>query len=157
MSAVEEVLASNQIMNCALRHAEELDRLRAEVERLRRRSMPVAWMVVNVDGQDAFVTSDPSCISAGQKALPLYTDAGDVADLSLLAEILHCGPHTPYAKLLEVARGAVKRAEESEAEIERLRKAHAGYCLHMVRLGVTEFGTLDEAIDKLAEAAKGTK
>lgn len=34
---------------------------------------PVAWMVVNDDGTDAFVTADPNLAQQGQRALPLYT------------------------------------------------------------------------------------
>lgn len=43
---------------------------------------------------------------------------------------------------------------ELRAEIERLQQAYAGYCVHMVRLGIPSFGTLDEAIDKMAERAE---
>ena len=34
---------------------------------------PVAWMVVNNDGQDCFVTADPRIADSGQRALPLHT------------------------------------------------------------------------------------
>ena len=36
---------------------------------------PIAWMVVNNDGRDAFVTADPllANVNIGQRALPLYT------------------------------------------------------------------------------------
>lgn len=34
---------------------------------------PIAWMVTNVDGQDAYVTADPTLAAKGQRALPLYT------------------------------------------------------------------------------------
>ena len=42
---------------------------------------PVAWMVVNDDGQDAFVTSDPSLAVGPQRALPLYVSPVDVEAL----------------------------------------------------------------------------
>ena len=42
-------------------------------------------------------------------------------DLSLLAKRLNCGPGTPYAKLLDVAEGAVNRAEAAEKDAERYR------------------------------------
>ena len=38
-----------------------------------QRGEPVAWMVVNESGTDAFVTADPTLAQAGQRALPLYT------------------------------------------------------------------------------------
>lgn len=36
---------------------------------------PIAWMVVNNDGREAFVTADPMLanVNIGQRALPLYT------------------------------------------------------------------------------------
>lgn len=34
---------------------------------------PVAWMVVNDDGQDVYVTTDPTLAKSWQRALPLYT------------------------------------------------------------------------------------
>ena len=34
---------------------------------------PIAWMVVNDGGQDAFVTADPAIAGDGQRALPLHT------------------------------------------------------------------------------------
>ena len=36
---------------------------------------PIAWMVVNSDGREVFVTSDPMLanVNLGQRALPLYT------------------------------------------------------------------------------------
>ena len=33
---------------------------------------PIAWMVTNEDGQDAYVTADPLMAAKGQRALPLY-------------------------------------------------------------------------------------
>lgn len=36
---------------------------------------PIAWMVTNDDGQDAYVTANPALAQAGQRALPLYTTA----------------------------------------------------------------------------------
>ncbi len=48
---------------------------------------PVAWMVTNVDGQDAYVTTNPALAQAGQIALPLYTlDRKDVLILELYRE-----------------------------------------------------------------------
>lgn len=48
---------------------------------------PVAWMVTNDDGQDAYVTADPTLAKAGQRALPLYTlDRKDVLILDLYRE-----------------------------------------------------------------------
>ena len=48
---------------------------------------PVAWMVVNEDGQDAYVTADPTLATASQQALPLYTlDSKDVLILDLYRE-----------------------------------------------------------------------
>lgn len=48
---------------------------------------PAAWMVVNEDGQDVFVTADPSLAKAGQRALPLYTlDRKDVLIIELYRE-----------------------------------------------------------------------
>ena len=48
---------------------------------------PVAWMVTNEDGQDAYVTADPTLAKAGQRALPLYTlDRKDVLILELYRE-----------------------------------------------------------------------
>jgi len=45
---------------------------------------PVAWMVTNDDGQDAYVTADPTLAQIGQRALPLYTlDRKDVLILDL--------------------------------------------------------------------------
>ena len=38
-----------------------------------QRGEPVAWMVVNESGTDAFVTADPTLAQADQRALPLYT------------------------------------------------------------------------------------
>ena len=41
-------------------------------------------MVTNEDGQDAYVTADPTLAKAGQRALPLYTlDRKDVLILEL--------------------------------------------------------------------------
>ena len=34
---------------------------------------PIAWMVTNTDGQDAYVTADPALANSAQRALPLYT------------------------------------------------------------------------------------
>ncbi len=51
---------------------------------------PVAWMVTNDDGQDAYVTADPTLAQTGQRALPLYTlDRKDVLILDLYRE-QHC-------------------------------------------------------------------
>ena len=48
--------------------------LRAAIEQDRaQRGEPVAWMVVNESGTDAFVTADPTLAQADQRALPLYT------------------------------------------------------------------------------------
>ncbi len=48
---------------------------------------PVAWMVTNDDGQDAYVTADQTLAQAGQRALPLYTlDRKDVLILDLYRE-----------------------------------------------------------------------
>jgi hypothetical protein len=48
---------------------------------------PVAWMVTNDDGQDAYVTADPTLAQAGQRSLPLYTlDRKDVLILDLYRE-----------------------------------------------------------------------
>jgi hypothetical protein len=45
-------------------------------------------MVTNVDGQDAYVTADPTLAQIGQRALPLYTlDRKDVLLLDLYAEL----------------------------------------------------------------------
>ena len=71
----------------ALRLADELQRfdgaeresLRDEAAALLRelaaepQGEPVAWMVTNVDGQDAYVTADPTLANSAQRALPLYT------------------------------------------------------------------------------------
>jgi hypothetical protein len=38
---------------------------------------PIAWMVVDESGQDAFVTANPALISGNQRALPLYTTGAD--------------------------------------------------------------------------------
>lgn len=44
-------------------------------------------MVTNEDGQDAYVTADPTLAKAGQRALPLYTlDRKDVLILELYRE-----------------------------------------------------------------------
>ena len=40
---------------------------------------------------------------------------------------------------------------EARTEIERWKKLHAGWCVAMVRQGVTEFGTLDQAFKKLSK------
>lgn len=48
---------------------------------------PIAWMVTNDDGQDAYVTADPTLAQAGQRALPLYTlDRKDALILELYRE-----------------------------------------------------------------------
>jgi hypothetical protein len=45
-------------------------------------------MVTNDDGQDAYVTADPTLAQIGQRALPLYTlDRKDVLILDLYAEL----------------------------------------------------------------------
>ena len=47
---------------------------------------PIAWMVTNEDGQDAYVTADPSMAAKGQRALPLYAVVPAVQrDLELTA------------------------------------------------------------------------
>ncbi len=53
-------------------YSPELVRQIVEADRAQR-GEPVAWMVVNESGTDAFVTADPTLAQADQRALPLYT------------------------------------------------------------------------------------
>ncbi len=53
-------------------YSAELVRQIIEADRAQR-GEPVAWMVVNESGTDAFVTADPTLAQSGQRALPLYT------------------------------------------------------------------------------------
>lgn len=62
---------------------------------------PVAWMVTNDDGQDAYVTADPTLAQTGQRALPLYTlDRKDVLILDLYREM-----ELTFEDALRIARG----------------------------------------------------
>ncbi len=68
---------------------------------------PIAWMVTNDDGQDAYVTADPSLASKGQRALALYATV-PAAQLEL--------ERTAAALALELA--------EARHALEKLRNPH---------------------------------
>ena len=71
---------------------------------------PVAWMVTNEDGQDAYVTADPTLAKAGQRALPLYTlDRKDVLILELYRE--------QYGEALTTLQAATAKVRASAAEL----------------------------------------
>lgn len=82
--------------------------------------------VEGVEGERAYALRD-----AARAAIETMEDELDNGpDLALLAKALRCGPNAPWAKLLEVAEGAVRRAENAERSIseaqrdaERWRKA----------------------------------
>ena len=68
---------------------------------------PIAWMVTNDDGQDAYVTADPAMAARGQRALPLYAIVPAVQrDLELTA-----------------ARLAIEQAEARHA-LNKIRNPH---------------------------------
>jgi hypothetical protein len=61
-------------------------------------------MVTNEDGQDAYVTADPTLAQSGQRALPLYTlDRKDVLILELYRE-----QHGEALTTLQAATGKVR-------------------------------------------------
>jgi hypothetical protein len=68
---------------------------------------PIAWMVTNDDGQDAYVTADPLMASKGQRALALYAT---VPAVQLELE------RTAAALALELA--------EARHALEKLRTPH---------------------------------
>lgn len=71
---------------------------------------PVAWMVTNEDGQDAYVTADPTLAKAGQRALHLYTlDRKDVLILELYRE--------QHGEALTTLQAATAKVRASAAEL----------------------------------------
>lgn len=71
---------------------------------------PVAWMVTNDDGQDAYVTADPTLAKTGQRALPLYTlDRKDVLILELYRE--------QHGDALTTLQAATAKVRASAAEL----------------------------------------
>lgn len=89
---------------------------------------PIAWMVVNSDGREAFVTADPKLanVNLGQRALPLYT--GPVMDTC--ADVRSSSPTSgggfverelAVARGLASCRGDDERLDEADREIATLR------------------------------------
>ena len=67
-------------------------------------------MVTNEDGQDAYVTADPTLAKAGQRALPLYTlDRKDVLILELYRE--------QHGEALTTLQAATAKVRASAAEL----------------------------------------
>src|SRR5574343_778458 len=89
---------------------------------------PIAWMVVNKDGREAFVTADPllANVNLGQRALPLYT----APVIDTCADVRSSSPTSGggfVERELAVARGLAScsgdeaRLDEADAEIAELR------------------------------------
>ena len=89
---------------------------------------PVAWMVVNNDGRDAFVTADPllANVNLCQRALPLYT----APVMDTCANVRSSSPTSgggfverelAVARSLAACRGDDVRLDEADAEIADLR------------------------------------
>ena len=89
---------------------------------------PIAWMVVNNDGREAFVTADPKLanVNLGQRALPLYTGPvmDTCADVRSSSPTSGCGfveRELAVARGLAACRGDDARLDEADAEIAELR------------------------------------
>lgn len=89
---------------------------------------PIAWMVTNTDGQDAYVTADPTLANSAQRALPLY--AAPVMDTC--ADIRSSSPTSgggfverelAVARGLAACRGDDDRLDEADTELADLRQA----------------------------------
>lgn len=60
---------------------------RAGEPRCEAKIEPIAWLVTNEDGQDAYVTADPTLANSGQRAFALYNlDRKDVLLLEMYRE-----------------------------------------------------------------------
>lgn len=89
---------------------------------------PIAWMVTNMDGQDAYVTADPALAQRGQRALPLYT----APVMDICAEVRGSSPTSgggfverelAVARGLAACRGDEARLHEADTELADLRQA----------------------------------
>ena len=87
---------------------------------------PIAWMVTNMDGQDAYVTTDPTLAKRGQRALPLYS----APVMDTCANVRSSSPTSgggfverelAVARGLAACRGDDARLDEADAEIADLR------------------------------------
>ncbi|HRJ79698.1 MAG TPA: hypothetical protein PLF37_14460 [Planctomycetota bacterium] len=87
---------------------------------------PIAWMVTNMEGQDAYVTADPTLAASAQRALPLYT----APVMDTCAEVRASSPTSgggfverelAVARGLASCRGDEERLAEAEQEIAALR------------------------------------
>lgn len=65
---------------------------------------PIAWMVTNIDGQDAYVTADPTLAQRGQRALPLYTAPAPVPQW----QPIEAAPRDGFPRLFRVNGVAVQ-------------------------------------------------
>lgn len=91
---------------------------------------PIAWMVVNSDGREVFVTSDPMLanVNLGQRALPLYTapvmdTCADVRSSSPTAGGGFVERELAVARGLAACRGDDARLDEADTELADLRQA----------------------------------
>ena len=87
---------------------------------------PIAWMVTNTDGQDAYVTADPALANSAQRALPLYTapvmdTCADVRSSSPTSGGGFVERELAVARGLAACRGDDARLDEADAEIAALR------------------------------------
>lgn len=89
---------------------------------------PIAWMVTNTDGQDAYVTADPALANSAQRALPLYTapvmdTCADVRSSSPTSGGGFVERELATARGLAACRGDDARLDEAETELAALRQA----------------------------------
>lgn len=87
---------------------------------------PIAWMVTNMDGQDAYVTADPTLANSAQRALPLYAapvmeTCADVRASSPTSGGGFVERELAVARGLAACRGDDARLDEADAEIAELR------------------------------------
>ena len=89
---------------------------------------PIAWMVTNMDGQDAYVTADPALANSVQRALPLYT----APVMDTCADVRSSSPtngggfverELAVARGLASCRGDDARLDDADAELADLRQA----------------------------------